>query len=317
MVHERTVLLLAVALVLSVGAVSVVAATPTPAPVSDAPPGERMAGIVDTHDAELESEVDERAFGIAIAQAETDEAQADIVADRLQRNADRLAAIEERLATLQTQRETGEISESAYEARVARLEVERQSVERTTNDSLTVAGGLPSELLEERGINVTAIETLRQNASELGGQEVREIARSIAGDGVGASPTERPNVADRMAGQAAERVEQAESGEDAVGLARLWVDRADRQVDTAEQRVDLVDAPDGVSDALSRANAELDAAHEALESAESALEAGDDDRAAEYAALATEHASNAVEAANDALDLLRGDGPGPGDRPGR
>lgn len=154
---------------------------------ADVEPGERLAGVIGVTDAELEGDLAERTFGVKIAQAASDDAKADVVADQLADVEQRLNELEDREAQIEEARERGELSEGASNAQVATLEAERQTAERLTNASAAVAGELPAELLAEKGIDVEAIDELRDRAAALGGDEVSAIAKSIAGPHVGES----------------------------------------------------------------------------------------------------------------------------------
>lgn len=199
---RRTTLLVTVALVLAtvatvpIGGLAAVgdgvAAQQTtdeqPANETEAAPGERLSGVLNVGQAELETEVDSRTFGIKVAQAATQNAKADVVKAQLEDIEERIAELEERKAALERARENGSLSEGAYEARIAEVAAELEGAERLANQSAEAAGELPADLLESKGINVEAIQTLRDRADELGGQEVAEIARSIAGPSVGKAP---------------------------------------------------------------------------------------------------------------------------------
>ena len=150
-------------------------------------PGAQLSGIVGVSEAELEGEVESRSFGIRVAKAATDDAKADVVADQLNRSGERVAALEQRRDELAQARENGSISESEYRARAATLHAESKSTARLVNETSETASQLPAEALEAKGINATAIQTLADQASELSGPEVAEIARSIAGADVGKS----------------------------------------------------------------------------------------------------------------------------------
>lgn len=163
---------------------------------TDIEPGERLSGIVGVTDAELDGEIAERGFGISVAQAATEDAQAAIVAERLADIEQRLADLAERKAALDEALEAGEISQGKYMADVAKVEVERMTAERLAEQSGAVAAELPADVLEANGINVEAIEELRQNASALTGPEVADIARTIAG----------PNVGERLPDAAGDRI---------------------------------------------------------------------------------------------------------------
>ena len=148
-------------------------------------PGERLGGVVGVQAAEIDDEVESRAFERQVGADRSDEARGDAVADRLERAEVRLASIETRHEQLREQRAAGEITEGEYRARTARLVAETAAIERSANRSASVAGELPQEVREARGIDDDRIRTLRQNASDLSGPEVAEIARGIAGPNVG------------------------------------------------------------------------------------------------------------------------------------
>lgn len=156
---------------------------------ADVAPGERLSGVLGVGEAELETEVDSRTFGLKVAKAASnDSARADVVAEQRQDVEERLDELEQRKETLDRARENGSMSEGAYRARLADLAAETEGAERLANESENASEGLPAEMLEAKGINATAIQTLQDRASELGGPQVAEIARSIAGNAVGKAP---------------------------------------------------------------------------------------------------------------------------------
>jgi hypothetical protein len=103
----------------------------------------------------------------------------------------RLTELDERKATLTEARENGTISEGRYRAEMSRVAAETETAKRLANQSENVSQGLPADLLESKGINATAIQTLQERANNLTGPEVAEIARSIAGPKVGGPPADR------------------------------------------------------------------------------------------------------------------------------
>lgn len=163
-------------------------AQPTEAPTDlDVEPGEQLAGAISVTDAEIDGEIEERAFGLAIANAATEDEKAEIIAEKVNNVSDRVDDLDERLADLEDKREAGEISQGQYAAEVAQIEAERATVERQAAQVVNASADLPEEMLSEHGVNVTAIHTIQENASELTGPEIAEIAKSIAGDNVGQS----------------------------------------------------------------------------------------------------------------------------------
>ncbi|RQG98587.1 hypothetical protein [Natrarchaeobius oligotrophus] len=148
-------------------------------------PGEQLTGVVGVQDAEIDGEVSDRTFGIKIANAQSDEAKADIVGDRLDEIEERLDEHEAEFEEVEKARENGEISEGEYRAEIAKVTAENANTERAAEQAGETAGELPEDVLEERGINVEAIQELQEQANELGGPETTELAQSIAGENVG------------------------------------------------------------------------------------------------------------------------------------
>ena len=195
-----TLTVLALVVIVSVGAMAMGAAAASSSSVESAPAvaeqtdenenataGERLSGVVAVQAAELDGEVDDRSYGIAVAGAATDEEAADVVAERLGDAEQRLDELEARLDELDQQRADGELTEGQYRAKVAGVAAERANVERSIDRSNETAERLPAELLTERGVDAERIGALSERANELGGPEVAEIARGIAGDNVGQS----------------------------------------------------------------------------------------------------------------------------------
>jgi hypothetical protein len=156
-------------------------------------PGAMLSGIVGVGKAEIEGEIEERAFGIRIANATSNESKAGVVAEEVRALRDRLAELREEKQELQEARQNDSITGDQYKARLAALNTRAQSVTRLTNRTESAARELPADVLREKGVNVTAIQALRGNASELAGPEVAAIARQIAGPDAGKSLGRGPN----------------------------------------------------------------------------------------------------------------------------
>ena len=148
-------------------------------------PGPQMASVVGVGDAEIDGAVEGRAFGQAIAAAQSNESKAAVVEAHVQRLESRLAALEERRANLTMAAENGTMNRQAYRARTAALAAQIQQVERQLNRSQRTAMALPPQARNAAGLNVTAIETLRSQAGALRGGDVAQIARGMVGRGVG------------------------------------------------------------------------------------------------------------------------------------
>lgn len=148
-------------------------------------PGERLGGVVGVQAAEISGEVENRSLERRLGPDRSEEERADAVAEKVEENEQRLAELEERKAELEAAREAGNLSHGGYQARMASLAAEVDAIERTTNRSAEAAKDLPEEALAERGVNWERVETLQNQASELAGPEVAEMARGIAGPNVG------------------------------------------------------------------------------------------------------------------------------------
>lgn len=157
-------------------------------------PGERLGGVVAAQQAELDGEMDERTFDVRVTNASDDNETAAVVSEELEDVEAKLEELDDRLERLEQARENGSISKGEYAAKAAAAEASRASLERLTDRANETASGLPEKTLQENGINTTAIKTLKNRASNLSGQEVATIARSIAGNNVGKGlgPENRP-----------------------------------------------------------------------------------------------------------------------------
>ena len=224
-IPRRTKLLttLVVALAVLAGGVAA-AAGPTAAPqvaandttTNATAPGAQLAGVVGVQQAEVDSALDNRTFGLRVATADSDAERAAIIAERQNNTRAQLASQTDRLAALREARANGTISNAEYRARVATVAAQAADTKRDAAQLNRTARDLPAAVRERNNINVSAIERLRTDARNLGGPETAAIARSIggtsarnpmAGDGRG-SPIGTPG-ADRAnpggSGQAGER----------------------------------------------------------------------------------------------------------------
>jgi len=199
--------------------------TPTPTETPDGnasnasvAPGAQLAGVVGVQGAEIEGDVRSRSFGIRVARAASNESRAAVVAEQLGDVEQRLSELEAEHEALREARENGSLSEGEYRARAARLHAESRTVQRLANQSADAAAGIPEETLAANGVNATAIQTLRDRAGNLSGQETAAIARSIAGEGVGqparpAAAGERGPAGDGARGQGADAGDGANATE--------------------------------------------------------------------------------------------------------
>lgn len=165
----------------------------TTANPSTSEPGARLAGVLGAQGAELDGEVETRSLSVRLQRTDSPGAEAAVVADAAADLEARLGALRERKETLTAARENGSISRAAYRAKVAALAPRIETVERLADRTSRTARGLPEAARRERGVNVTALERLRANASDLGGGEVAAIARQVGGRDRGARADERAN----------------------------------------------------------------------------------------------------------------------------
>ncbi len=208
MTERRTVIvvLVVVAAAISLGGLSLAAtgnvvsalsADTTPATTSQVNdsgneslgPGAHFSGVVGSQQAEIEGEVESRAFGISVAKAATNHSKAAVVADRLSTVRERLADLGERQRDLRAAKQNGSLSDAAFAVQMTEIVTRAQTMKRLVNQSEAVSRDLPTSVLAEQGVDVEAIQTLKLDAHNLSGQNVSALARSIAGDRIGASFT--------------------------------------------------------------------------------------------------------------------------------
>lgn len=159
-----------------------------------ASPGARLSGVVAVQGAEVEGEVERRTFGIRVARANSNATKAGMVADQVEDLRQRRAVIEERRRALVEARQNGSISQARFEAEIATLAVQNGVVRAQLNQSAAVSAGLPDDVLAAKGVNVTAIRTLRDEARDTPTNSIAGIARSIAGNDVGGGLSAAGNV---------------------------------------------------------------------------------------------------------------------------
>ena len=248
---KRTSILVALMVVVgmvAVPAVGAVAQQNSENDVDETSPGERLSGVVGVQQAELDGEIERNAFTIALERADDNATKASHIAEKLNETEARLSELDERKAELDEQRANGDITEGQYRAQTAKMATEVETQKQQLNQSNATASELPAETLEENGVNVTAIGTLMDNANELSGDEVSEIARSIAGDrsGVVDRPGEDRNGSDR------DEQRQDDSDTDEASDADDRNDEQDQEqeteADTDEQQDDADDETGDDSD---------------------------------------------------------------------
>ncbi|MFC7237353.1 hypothetical protein ACFQS4_03835 [Saliphagus sp. GCM10025317] len=132
--------------------------------------GEEVSTFMQTSSVSTTHAVDDGMFEAAFQNA-SEERRAALIAERTEEHNSTIAELKEEYRTLQEQK--GELHPGEYNVRMARLTVELASVDDSINRTERRAA--------DAGVNTTAIQTLRANASELAGPEVAERAKQIAG----------------------------------------------------------------------------------------------------------------------------------------
>ena len=169
--------------------------TPNATENDSVPPGARLAGAFGVQKAEIRGAVDQRAFGLEVAAAASNDSKAQVLARTSQRLDERLQTIEQRRQQLEAARQNGSMDQWRYQVRMSEVAAESANLRTLANATGQTAESLPADVLEANGVNATAIEQLRTRASNLSGPEVAHMARSIAGNAVGqplGPPSEMP-----------------------------------------------------------------------------------------------------------------------------
>ncbi len=161
--------------------------------LADLSVGERISSIMSAQDAEVTAEFEQHTFGRAIANADSDEERAEIIA---QRQAELNSSIEQDLSEKKELREaykSGNISRAEYVSELSAQSVKAQNINESVESMKNATDGLPTEILKENGINTSALNTLRNEAAEMTGPEVAAVAQTIAGNAPADVPGQRGN----------------------------------------------------------------------------------------------------------------------------
>lgn len=169
--------------------------------------GMEVSSFMQASTAEAEGEVDDGMFEAALNRTEDPEERRQLVENRTRRLQERQQRLEERRGAIGS---TGDVRDRALAVRVA---VGADHLEKSVNETAPVA--------ESVGVDTERLEQLRENARNLSGGEVAELARGLAGPpadrpGAGGPPAtgnatqERP---DRMGNASAERPSDGAPGE--------------------------------------------------------------------------------------------------------
>ena len=155
-------------------------------------PGATFAGVVGVQGAEVEGAVAQRSLDRRLAEADSDESTAAIVADEAEATRDRLDDLRDRREALEERHRAGEITRGEYRSRLAGIAAEIRTLERRLNSTAAAAEEVPEETLRERGVNASAIAELRRNASEMSDGEAAAAAAAVGGNDTGSGLAGEP-----------------------------------------------------------------------------------------------------------------------------
>lgn len=180
-------------------------AAPNESVESDSP-GAHFAGVIDVQEAEVESELEGRAFGIQVARANSNESKAAVVAEEVDELTRRMEALRDREQSLSEARENGNISQARYRAEMAALAARSAAVERQLDRTEAASRGMPDHVLESNGVNRSEIETIRNESRSVAASDVPGAASDRAGGGLAAGNTSpgRPETVPGQPGPPAE-----------------------------------------------------------------------------------------------------------------
>ncbi|APE95632.1 hypothetical protein HSR6_1184 [Halodesulfurarchaeum formicicum] len=148
-------------------------------------PGAQLSAIVSTQQAEIRGSVSERAFGLSVAAAHSNQSKARLVANETEQLERQLTHLRNQTEEFEQAHENGTIPEGAYYAHVSRLEAQINSMERLINQTESTSESIPEEVRQAHGINSTQLETLRSQARNMSGPETAAVARSVVGPNPG------------------------------------------------------------------------------------------------------------------------------------
>jgi hypothetical protein len=215
-------------------------------------PGQRLAGVVGVQGAEIAGEMSERSLATRVSRADSNASKAAVVASDANQIRDRLADLRDRQQRLREAHRSGEISTGEFRARMAVTGAQVRSLRTQIDANAAVSRDLPDGALESSGVDRTELDRLRDDADELRGPEVAEMAREIAGENPGREidpergPGELPEPA--RGDDKSEDEEDEEDDEDDETGPPEGAGNGDRQQGTDDGRGNSDDAGKGNAD---------------------------------------------------------------------
>ena len=159
-----------VALAFDAGLPAVGGDGPDDEPTDSKPMGTDVSAFMQSTAADSSASVDAQLFASAYEKADETEREA-VVVDRTEQLEQRLASLEAERDELREQQD--ELNPVAYDARMSRLAVQIDGLERAIDDATPRAA--------ETGVGVERLEELRNQTANASGPEVAAAARGLAG----------------------------------------------------------------------------------------------------------------------------------------
>lgn len=176
------------------------------------PPGLQMAITVGSTQQDIDSVVQDIQYDRAVANSNAPEQD---IGAQVEELVEKQSSIAEERRNLVEKRNDGELTQGEFQYRMAMLSHGERNVDTQVENM--------SDRADSAGVDVdmSAVDELRNNASEMSGQEVSEVARSIAGGGPPDHVEERRGGSDRgdsgasdNATESDEEVDEAEEDEE-------------------------------------------------------------------------------------------------------
>lgn len=193
--------------------------------------GQQISIMVTAQQAEVENTVENAAFELAFSENKTE-----ALNERAHELAQEMQEKQRSLDELEAQHSNGELTDQEYAAKKMKVQAGAEPVNESANNLLEKAEGLSQA--EKHGVNVDNIRLLANNASEMTGPEVAEVARGIAGTSTSAQHADghadnRPDTP----GDAADNIDEQDE------------ERSNNESDEGdESEEDRTDAVEGVED---------------------------------------------------------------------
>lgn len=131
----------------------------------DISPGQSVSTAVAAGDAEVQGDLEVRAFGHKLQAAETPEERAALIAERFDEDEETLEVLEERAEELEAEYEAGNISRGQYISELTRIAAKSNAVGQTMAQSANASVGIEDEL-RGQGVSVDEIQSARERAHE-------------------------------------------------------------------------------------------------------------------------------------------------------